>query len=138
MTRTMWYSQFPPRLGKARPGRAGQARAGWGRAGQRKARQWRAALSGVALILIPSFDVQAQEQRPVCGPRDQIVQGLAQKYSETPQHSGLMPSGMLLEVLVSPEGTWTIIVTHPQGRACLFSAGDGWASEPPQVPGLPL
>ena len=32
-----------------------------------------------------------------------------------------------MEVLTSPDGgTWTIIVTTPQGFACLVAAGEGW------------
>jgi hypothetical protein len=39
-------------------------------------------------------------------------------------------TGSLLEVLASPSGTWTIIVTIPNGPTCLVSSGEGWRSAP--------
>jgi hypothetical protein len=36
-------------------------------------------------------------------------------------------SGGLVEVLSDGKGgTWTIIVTTPQGMSCLVAAGEGW------------
>ena len=40
---------------------------------------------------------------------------------------GVTNKGALVEVLTSADGgTWTIIVTTPQGMSCLVAAGEGW------------
>ena len=46
-------------------------------------------------------------------------------------------TGGLVEVLTDGKGgTWTIIVTTPQGMSCLVAAGEGWRSMQ-QVPPFP-
>lgn len=89
-------------------------------------------------LLLVAFDVQAQQSQPACGPRSEVVGTLERKYHEVPVASGMMPTGLLMEILASPEGTWTIIVTHPQGRSCVFSAGDGWSADAPKDAGRSL
>ena len=39
---------------------------------------------------------------------------------------GVTASGRVLEVVVSEEGTWTIIITMPNGLACGIASGDSW------------
>ena len=39
---------------------------------------------------------------------------------------GLAANGNLLEILVSPRGTWTIIITGPNGIACGVATGENW------------
>ena len=52
---------------------------------------------------------------------------LAKKYKESPVAAGVTLSGGLVEVLTDGKGgTWTIIVTTPQGMSCLVAAGEGW------------
>ena len=45
----------------------------------------------------------------------------------------LPATGSLLEVLTSPAGSWTIIVTVPGGPTCLVSSGEGWRDAPIQL-----
>lgn len=90
------------------------------------------ALLPVALLLVAASDVAAQQ--PVCMPREHMVQKLAE-YGEAPVASGLMGNGNLLEILTSPSGSWSIIVTRPGGASCLLVSGQGWIESPPAVPG---
>ena len=39
---------------------------------------------------------------------------------------GLNKDGTLLEVFVSPQGTWTVLVSSPQGHSCIAAIGEGW------------
>ena len=75
----------------------------------------------------------ADAQAPKCAPRDALIDSLSRKYDETPVSMGVTSSGSLIEVLASPGGSWTILVTVPGGPTCLVSSGDGWRDSPLQV-----
>jgi hypothetical protein len=61
-----------------------------------------------------------------CGPRDQIVKVLADQYKEDPVGIGLAQPGQVLEVFASQAGSWSMVMTMPDGKACLIAAGDNW------------
>ncbi len=68
---------------------------------------------------------------PQCDERDNVLAVLAKKYQETPIAAGVTNTGGLVEVLTDTKGgTWTIIVTTPQGMSCLVAAGEGWRNIP--------
>ena len=75
---------------------------------------------------------------PPCGPRAQLVQAMKQVFDERPRATGLMSSNELFELFVSPEGTWTILVTSPRGISCIAAAGEHWERVPGQVAGRAL
>lgn len=60
-----------------------------------------------------------------CGTREQVVQFL-DRYNETPQSMGLGENGQLFEMFASNTGTWTIVMTLPNGTACMMAAGTDW------------
>lgn len=86
------------------------------------------ALSGQPAVAEP-----ANGEPVTCGAREAIVERLAAKYEEEPVSRGVTATGSLLEVLASPAGTWTIIVTIPGGPTCLVSSGEGWHDAPVQL-----
>lgn len=65
-----------------------------------------------------------------CAPRDQVVAGLATGFDEVRRGAGLTagPDGQaqVLEIYASEAGSWTIVVTLPDGRTCLVASGQGW------------
>lgn len=70
-----------------------------------------------------------------CGPRAEILDRLEKQYSETPHALGLSTDGALVEVVVSPSGGWTILVTYPKKQSCVIATGEGWESLlAPRVP----
>ncbi len=84
--------------------------------------------TAAALASIPSV-VQAQQMTPrgpVCGERTALVGQLKGKYSELPKSMGLAANGSVLEILTAKTGTWTVLVTSPQGITCLIAAGEHW------------
>ena len=81
------------------------------------------AAAAVGLVLVGSVEVEAA---PPCGDRDQILERLKSRHDETPQALGLSADGGVLEVLVSPEGGWTILVTYPGRPTCVVAVGDAW------------
>ena len=81
----------------------------------------------IAGLLWISAAPQADAQ-PVCGDRTEILERLAQEFAETPQAVGLSQDGALIEVMVSPSGGWTILVTYPKRPSCVVATGEGWES----------
>ncbi len=52
---------------------------------------------------------------------------------------GVTNKGALVEVLTTKDGlTWTIIVSIPNGLACLVAAGVGWRMMPRTDPAIDL
>jgi hypothetical protein len=80
-------------------------------------------LAGAGLV---TTEAQAETARPVCGDRTEILKRLEQRHEETPQALGLSADGGVLEILVSPEGGWTILVTYPKRPTCVVAVGQAW------------
>ena len=68
------------------------------------------------------------EAQTLCGERTEILDRLEQQFAETPQAIGLSEDGALVEVMVSPSGGWTILVTYPKRPSCVVATGEGWES----------
>lgn len=68
----------------------------------------------------------------VCGERDTFLVRLGKAYAERPIAMGLTSAGSVMEMLTSNTGTWTILITYPNGITCMIAAGDSW--EPLVVP----
>lgn len=92
-----------------------------------------AALLAAAAIGAQPAAAQSAPPASQCGAREAVLDRLSSKYDEEPVSIGVTANGSLLEVLASPEGTWTIIVTVPNGPTCLVSSGDGWHNAPVQI-----
>ncbi|UCH74032.1 MAG: hypothetical protein JSU82_17225 [Rhodospirillales bacterium] len=65
-------------------------------------------------------------QQAVCGDRDEIVARLESGYQESTTGIGLSASGGLVELYTSEKGTWTLMLSQPNGVSCLMAAGDNW------------
>jgi len=72
----------------------------------------------------------------MCADRKTVVAGLEKRYSEEPVSIGLASNGSVLEILASPTGTWTIIITRPDGVSCVMAAGDSWEDVPKKGRGI--
>ncbi len=96
--------------------------------------RWIAAILGAALIALHASPVSAQT---VCGERAKFLDMLGTKYLEQPVSMGLTSTGAVIEVLTSPKGSWSILLTYPTGSTCMVAAGDTWESLPHPVAGEP-
>jgi hypothetical protein len=61
-----------------------------------------------------------------CVERTEAASNLKKKFSEIPVSMGLSKQGALIEVFASPAGTWSIIMTFPNGMSCIMAAGEAW------------
>jgi hypothetical protein len=94
----------------------------------RRSRRLRAA-SGLLLALFCTacaVHPAAAQPRPICGERSKILQHLDTSYREKPQALGLSADGGVLEVLASPNGSWTILISYPNRPTCMIAAGQAW------------
>lgn len=82
------------------------------------------ALLGVAASL--AIITSAASAQTLCGERQNFISHLGKNHHEATTAMGLTSSGKVIEVLTSEKGTWTIIVTNPEGRSCLIAAGEDW------------
>lgn len=73
----------------------------------------------------------------MCGLRADFVAALNGKYSETRKAVALAGQTSLVEVFNSKAGTWTILVTTPDGMTCIIAAGKGWEDLPVEIEGSP-
>ena len=70
-----------------------------------------------------------------CGARDAVISKLASGYGEAFAGGGLQSSTRIVEVWMSEEkGTWTILVTRPDGSTCVLAAGTHWRDGEPATP----
>lgn len=82
--------------------------------------------AAAAVVLALTTDVAAQGARN-CGPREAVVNRLAEGYGETRQSMGLGSNNAVVEIFASDEtGSWTITVTQPNGLTCLVASGQGY------------
>lgn len=62
-----------------------------------------------------------------CGPRSDIVEKLLDVYGENFSGGGLHNDSAVYEVWTSDDaGTWTILLTRPDGTSCVMAAGTDW------------
>lgn len=97
---------------------------------------WIAALATVAGAAAAT-PAASQQQQMVCGERAHLVRHLGAAYDEAPANLGLAATGNVVEVLTSEQGTWTILVTEPNGVTCVVAAGENWESLPRIAMGPP-
>lgn len=100
-------------------------------------RLFTSAIFGVMLIgssLIPT----AAAAQPVCGSHGTVSENLEKGYAEAPVSMGVTTSGAIIEVFASEKGTWTLVITQPNGLSCLIAAGQDWESLPTLVSGAKI
>ena len=90
------------------------------------------AVSLVSIAAIPS-PASAQQQPMLCGLRDDMGKMLDQRFGEQPQAAGVV-GDRIVELLVSQTGSWTILLTSTDGRACVVTGGEDWTDQPVTTP----
>lgn len=80
---------------------------------------------GLGAILLSAGQLAAQNHN--CAERGRVLERLSGTYGETRQSIGLAANNQVIEVFASDEsGSWTIIVTLPNGMTCLIAAGQNF------------
>ncbi len=72
----------------------------------------------------------AAQQQPRCAPRAQVLDIIESRHRETRRAIGLTGSQTVMELYASDRsGSWSILVTLPNGLTCLVAAGTGFEAE---------
>ncbi len=62
-----------------------------------------------------------------CGDRDHVIASLSDKYAERHIASGFQSEAGLMEIWASDsDGSWTILLTRPDGKTCVMASGTHW------------
>lgn len=84
-----------------------------------------------ALVFGAAATAPPAEAQVICGPRDDLTQKLERDFGEVQRGLGLKGSTALYELWVSENtGSWTFIVSLPDGNACLVASGRHWRDVP--------
>ena len=77
----------------------------------------------------------AYSQSANCGPHDRVIAGLATGYGEARVSIALGSNNTVVETFASADtGTWTIIVTPPDGPTCLVASGQDYQAVDDPLP----
>lgn len=97
--------------------------------------------AAVALCLLAAGSpAEPQEFTAPCAERARVVERLAERFGETRKSMGLNQVNGLVEVFASDDtGSWTILLTRPDGTSCLLASGELWEPDarPLVKPGNP-
>lgn len=95
-----------------------------------------AVVSTVAAMVATVGSAGTATAQNLCMPREQIVELLDARYSESPVAFGLASGGRLVEVFSTADGsTWTLLLTAPDGTSCMMAEGQGWSALPGPIVG---
>lgn len=62
----------------------------------------------------------------LCGSHTDVVSALQREYGEKRISRSLTNGGAVIEVFASEGGSFSVLLTAPNGTACMISAGDSW------------
>ena len=95
-------------------------------------------LAAVLLVLLLALAASQAWAAPQCAPRDGALKMLAEKYGETLTKQAMTNGGALLEMTENPAtGSWSALLSKPNGETCLILSGKGvetFAAVPPGIP----
>ena len=96
-----------------------------------------ACLASAALGALVAGSDPAEAGQAICKERAELIKILGRKFGETQQSYGLQSDRRVLELYASPSGSWTAILTLPNGKSCVVASGEAWTVLPPEPVGEP-
>ncbi len=90
-----------------------------------------AILGFVGATLSLTGPVSAQQ---ACVTREAATKQLEKQFNEKDVGRGLANAGKaMFELFVSEKGSWTVVVSEPNGRSCILACGESWQRLPPLI-----
>jgi hypothetical protein len=65
-----------------------------------------------------------------CAKQGLMQKLLTEKYKETPVGVGTINQDRFMQLFVSADGTWTMLMTKTDGESCIVASGENWDSVP--------
>ncbi len=72
-----------------------------------------------------------------CGKTDKVVGVLGSKYAERVVGMGVVGTRGFMQLFVAETGTWTVLLTTPEGISCIIAAGDSYEALDGAGPAVP-
>ena len=83
-------------------------------------------LIAASVLFLTAISVNAQQ---VCIPRDRAIVELKNQFKENASARGLAANGKrMIELFVSEKGSWTMLISDPNGLSCFMANGENWQS----------
>ena len=98
---------------------------------------FRAIVASLVTASVAATQAAPSHAEALCHDRAVILEKLKVAYAEMPRAVGLTTDGAVLEILASPTGSWTILITYPSLTTCVLAAGEGWEDLPITAPDRP-
>jgi len=93
-----------------------------------------AALAAAAMIAFWLVAVPDEADAAECAPYEMVKRFLSNRYQESRKAMGVVATRGIMELYVSEEsGTWTVLLTMPNGMSCIVAAGDAFETETAEV-----
>ncbi len=87
-----------------------------------------AILGFVGAMLSSTGPASAQQ---ACVTHEAAAKQLGKQFNEMVVGRGLANSGKaMFELFVSEKGSWTVVVSEPNGRSCILASGESWQQMP--------
>lgn len=64
-----------------------------------------------------------------CNDSATVLKNLQDKYNEQAVGGGVTPGGGQIRLFVSPENTFTVIMSTPDGTSCILTGGTDWTTD---------
>ena len=92
-------------------------------------------LAGLAVLCLVAMGTIANAQQMKCAPRDVVTKGLADQFQEVQAARGPLDDRHIMELFISPAGSWTILITNDQKISCIrMGHTEGFEFIAPEVP----
>lgn len=76
------------------------------------------------VLVVSASSAFAQQVQGLCGDREEMQTQLSQRFNEEPTRYGMIGTGVMVELLTSDSGSWTAVLSFPDGRSCLIDHGE--------------
>lgn len=87
---------------------------------------WRVRLAGAVALSVGLCLAAPANAQMVCGNHADIEKRLWNGYQEVVVGRGLGANGALIEIYASEKGTFTVVLTRPNGMSCLMAVGENY------------
>jgi hypothetical protein len=99
--------------------------------------QTRSLSLAAALVAASLFTLTGEASAALqCGKHDDLAKALNTKFKETRRVMGIVNARAVMEIFMSPQGTWTMLVTDTNGTSCITASGEAWQEVPVTLAGL--
>lgn len=87
-------------------------------------------VAGVFAFTLASILAPVQANAAECGKSEKVIAFLGKKYNEQLKAMGLVSNKGFMQLFVAESGTWTVVLTTPEGISCIVAAGDSYEVTP--------